>query len=86
MISCSPGFSRGKPELEELPDGTIVDVELMFKEVLPGGDNLSRAILLGFHLELLRINPWVSAKERYISSFTLSLATSSRLPIFFQCR
>ena len=48
VISCSPGFSRGKPELEELPDGTIVDVELMFKdEVLPGGDNLSRAILLG---------------------------------------
>jgi hypothetical protein len=47
VISCSPGFSRGKPELEELPDGTIVDVELMFKEFLPEDDNLTRAILLG---------------------------------------
>jgi hypothetical protein len=56
------------PELEELPDGTMVDVELIFNdEVLPGGDNGSRAMLLGCFLllDLPKGDPRVTGKETY---------------------
>jgi hypothetical protein len=44
-MSCSRGFSTAMHELEELPDGMVVDIELIFDGEFPAGScSVSRAI------------------------------------------
>ena len=45
MISCSRGFSTAMHELEELPDGIVAGIELIFGDEFPAGSwSVSRAI------------------------------------------
>jgi hypothetical protein len=44
-MSCSCGFSRAIYELKGLPDGIVVDIELIFDGEFPTGScSVSRAI------------------------------------------
>jgi hypothetical protein len=62
------------PELEELLDGTMVDVELIINdEVLPGGGNRSRAMSLDcvFLSDLPKEDPRITIRETYFYLHTL---------------
>ncbi len=75
-MSCSWAFSTARPELEELTEwGTIVELELISRdELLPGGDNRSRAMSLVIGLPFYLSSTKTGDRSKHIISYVFGLS------------